>query len=114
MFKFERLDVWKKAASLYEEISSLSRIIDQKDQFSLGEQVRRAALSIPTNIAEGAGREGEKESKHLFNIAKGSVYELVSLLYIMRSRGYIDSDGYKGLYNRCDELARMLSGILGR
>lgn len=73
MFKFEKLEAWKKAVMLYEEVSSMSRTIDQRDQFSPGEQIRRAALSLSTNIAEGTGREGEKESRYLFNIAKGSV-----------------------------------------
>ena len=107
MFKFERLEVWKKAVILYEKISSLSRTIDQKDQFSLGEQVRRASLSVSTNIAEGTGREGERESRQFFNIAKGSVYEVVSLLYIMRSRGYIAEKDYEALYSQCDEIARI-------
>lgn len=112
MFKFERLDVWKRAVSLYERIAALSRTIDQKDQFSLGEQIRRAALSISTNIAEGTGREGEKEAKYFFNVAKGSVYEVVSLLYIMRLRGYATETDYKVLYAECDEIARMISGLL--
>jgi four helix bundle protein len=114
MFKFERLEVWKKAVALYEEISLLSRTIDQRDQFSLGEQIRRAALSISTNIAEGTGREGDKESRHFFNIAKGSVYEVVSLLCVMRSRGYVAEERFGDLYRDCDEIARMLSGMLKR
>ena len=92
----------------------LSRTVDQRDQFSLGEQIRRASLSISTNIAEGTGREGERESKQFFNIAKGSVYEVVSLLHILRSRSYITEEEYNGLYAHCDELARMLSGMLNR
>jgi len=59
MFKFENLEVWHKAVALYEEIANLSKGIAQRDQFSLGEQVRRAALSVSTNIAEGRGRDGE-------------------------------------------------------
>ena len=114
MFKFERLEVWKKAVSLYEKIIVLSQTIDKRDQFSLGEQIRKASLSISTNIAEGAGREGEKESRHFFNIAKGSVYEVVSLLYVMRSRGYIAEEEHKALYGQCDEVARMLTGLLNR
>jgi four helix bundle protein len=114
MFKFERLEVWKKGVSLYEHLSSLSRTIDQRDQFSLGEQIRRASLSVSTNIAEGTGREGEKESKHFFNIAKGSVYEVVSLLYVMRMRGYVAEKDYETLYGQCDEIAKMLSGILSK
>lgn len=114
MFKFEKLDVWKKAVTLYEQISQLSDAIDRKHQFSLGEQIRRAALSISTNIAEGTGREGQKESKHFFNIAKGSVYEVVSLLRIMQSQGYVVEEEYGRLYGQCDEIARMLSGILSK
>jgi four helix bundle protein len=114
MFKFERLEVWKKAVSLYEQVSSLSRTIEQRDQFSLGEQIRRAALSVSTNIAEGTGRGGEKEGRYFFNIAKGSVYEVVSLLYIMRSRGYLTEKDYDGLYGHCDEIAKMLSGLLNK
>ena len=114
MFKFENLEVWKKAVNLYEQISLLSRSIDQRDQFSLGEQIRKAALSVSTNIAEGIGREGNKESKHFFNIAKGSVYEVLSLLCVMRTQGYIVENEYHALYARCDEIARMLSGMLNR
>ena len=112
MFKFERLEVWKKAVALYERAAFLSRTVDQKDQFSLGDQLRRASLSISTNIAEGTGREGEKEAKYFFNVAKGSVYEVVSLVYVMRLRGYVSEVQYKGLYDECDEVAKMLSGIL--
>lgn len=88
--------------------------MDQKDQFSLGEQIRRASLSISTNIAEGTGREGEKESRYFFNIAKGSVYEVVSLLYVMHLREYLKEESYKTLYEQCDEIARMLSGIMNK
>ena len=87
MFKFEKLDVWKKAVDLHGTISLLSRSIEQKDQFSIGEQIRRASLSISTNIAEGTGRESVREALYFFNIAKGSVYEVVSLLYVMRKSG---------------------------
>ena len=55
MFKFERLEVWKKSIAIYEKICELSKVIDQREQFSLGEQIRKAALSISTNIAEGTG-----------------------------------------------------------
>jgi four helix bundle protein len=112
MFKFERLAVWRRAVSLYEQIATLSRRLHQQDQFSLGDQIRRAALSISTNIAEGTGREGEKEAKYFFNVAKGSVYEVVSLLYIMRLRGYATETNYTELYAECDEIAKMLSGLL--
>lgn len=114
MFKFERLEVWRKAVDLYQRVSEASSIIGQQEQFSLGEQVRRGALSISTNIAEGTGREGSKESRHFFNIAKGSVYEVVSLLQIMKNKGYLSPSDHESLYQQCDEIARMLTGLLSR
>ena len=114
MFKFERLEVWKKAVSLYERASSLTQGIPQKDQFSLGDQIRRASLSVSTNIAEGTRREGEKESRHFFNIAKGSVYEVVSLQHVMQLRGYLPEKDYLVLYDQCNEIAKMLSGLLNK
>ena len=114
MFKFEKLEVWKKAVELHGTLSRLSLSIDQKDQFSIGEQIRKASLSISTNIAEGTGREGVREARYFFNIAKGSVYEVVSLLYVMRKSGYVADENYLVLYERCDEIARMLSGMMRR
>jgi four helix bundle protein len=114
MFKFERLDVWRKAVDLYGDVAQLSKSLDRMDQFSLGDQMRRASLSISTNIAEATGREGIRESKHFFNIAKGSVYEVISLLFVMRSRGNLGEKEYNEFYSRCDEIARMLTGVLNR
>lgn len=68
MFKFEKLDVWQKSISFDEEILMFSDRIPQKEQFSLGEQLRRASLSISTNIAEGSGREGIKVARYFYNI----------------------------------------------
>ncbi|MDP9129960.1 MAG: four helix bundle protein, partial [Candidatus Binatota bacterium] len=60
MFKFERHDVWIKSIALYDQITSLSFSIHQRDQYSLGDQIRRASLSISTNIAEGTGRDSPR------------------------------------------------------
>lgn len=114
MFKFEKLEVWHEAVALYEEIANLSYGIARRDRFSPREQMHRAALSVLTNIAEGPGREGETESRHFFNIAKGFVYEVVSLLCVVKSRRYIASKEHTALYDRCDELARMLSGPINK
>lgn len=68
MFKFEKLDVWWKSISFDEEILMLGDKIPHKEQISLGEQLRRASLSISTNIAEGSGREGIKVARYFYNI----------------------------------------------
>jgi four helix bundle protein len=113
MFRFERLDVWKKAVELYEKTCAATDSLKAKDQFSLGEQLRRVSLSVSTNIAEGTGRNNEKESKYFFNIAKGSVYETVSLLNVMKKRGYIKKEeDYINLYNNAEDIAKMLSGLM--
>lgn len=113
MFKFEKLEVWNKAVALYQNVSELTDFINQREQFSLGEPARRAALSISSNIAEGTGRERDKEAKYFFNIAKGSVYEVVSLPYVMKEKSYLQAQEHKALCERCDEIAKMLSGLLG-
>ena len=113
-FRFEKLEVWKKSVVLYQKLSELTDFINQREQFSLGEQTRRAALSIPSNIAEGTGIEGDKEAKYFFNIAKGSVYEVVSLLYVMKEKGYLKAQEHEALYEQCDEIAKMLSGLLSK
>ena len=64
MFSFEKLEVWKRSLDFADEMFRLADKLPQRYQFSLGEQLRRAALSIPTNIAEGSGRESGKEQAY--------------------------------------------------
>ncbi|MBI2917271.1 MAG: four helix bundle protein [Chloroflexi bacterium] len=114
MFKFEKLEVWKKSVQLYQEVLESCEAIGPRDQGSLGEQLRRASLSVSANIAEGAGRDGVREARYFFNIGKGSVYEVVSLLYVLRQRGLLQPNEYDALYKQCDEIAMMLSGLMKR
>ena len=110
-FKFEKLDVWKRGISFADAMFSLADGLPQKYQFSLGEQLRRASLSVPTNIAEGCGRDGVKERAYFFRIAKGSLYEVVSLLVIMGKRGELSKNMYKTHYQEADEIAAMLTKL---
>ena len=111
MFKFEKLEVWKRSLTFADEMYTLADNLPQRYQFSLGDQLRRAALSIPTNIAEGTGREGGKEQAYFFEVAKGSVYEVVSLLAMVGKRGQLESDQYQVHRQKANELAAMLSGL---
>ena len=112
MFPFEKLEVWKKAIEFNDEILSLADSIGKKDQYSLGEQIRRASISITNNIAEGGGRSSKKEKAYFYNLAKGSVYEVVNLLEICERREHIDKDKHLRLYGEAEELAKMLSGLI--
>jgi four helix bundle protein len=113
MFPFERLQVWVKSVNFAEEILNFVDRMDRKDSFSLGEQLRRAAISISNNIAEGGGRNNKKEKIYFYNIAKGSVYEVVNLIEICKRRGYLTETNHKRLYGDAEEMAKMLSGLMG-
>jgi len=114
MFKFENLDAWKVSLELYRKIADISRTLKRRDHGFLIEQMMRATLSISTNIAEGTGREGIRESKQFFNIAKGSVYEVVSIAHVLRQEGLLQADDFSEAYQFCDRIAGMLSGLIAK
>ena len=88
MFKFENLDAWKVSLELYSKVADASKSLRRRDHQFLIEQIMRATLSISANIAEGTGREGIRESKQFFNIAKGSVYEVEASPMFCARRAY--------------------------
>ncbi len=110
-FKFERLEVWKRSIDWANELFDVAQQLPKDLQFSIGEQLRRAALSVPTNIAEGTGRGTGKESQYFFRVAKGSVYEVVSLLVMAGKRNCISAEQYRMLRNEADEIAAILTKL---
>jgi four helix bundle protein len=113
MFSFEKLEVWKKSVDLCEELLILSDRIGQSDRYSLGEQIRRAAISVSNNIAEGGGRRNKKEKVYFYNIARGSIYEIANLLEICKRRRHLGKEGHMSFYQKAEEIAKMLSGLIG-
>lgn len=114
MFKFEKLHVWGKATDFSIEIFDITEKIPNRYQFSFGEQLRRATLSITNNIAEGSGRKTKKESSYFFNVAKGSVYEVVNILIMLHKHKIINLIDIqkKRLYSNADEICKMLAGLI--
>ena len=110
-FKFEKLEAWQKAIDFCDKVLAYAEKLPQQYQFSLGEQLRRAAISIPTNIAEGCGRDNPKESRYFYGIAKGSVYEVVNLLVICGKRSLLTRDDYRAFYEAADPLAAVIHGL---
>ena len=110
-FKFEKLDVWKRSIDFADDLFQIADDLPQKYQFSLGEQLRRAALSIPTNIAEGSGRDSAKSRAYFYRVAKGSVYETVSLLVMIGKRGILSRETYRKYYKEANELAAILTKL---
>lgn len=114
MFKFETLDVWKKSIKFCNEILIIADKLPQRYQYSIADQLKRAGISVPTNISEGSGRKNKKESNQFFNIAKGSCYEVVNLLIIMKERKMLDQTEFQKLYNDAEEICKMLTGLMRR
>ena len=111
-FKFERFDAWKRAVEFADAMFEVADRLPKRCQFSLAEQLRRAALSIPTNLAEGSGWDSPKETRYLYGVAKGSLYEVVSLLAMIGKRGHLGRKMYRAYYREADELAAIISGAM--
>lgn len=111
MFTFERLDVWKKAIELADDVYRLTRAFPDFERFGLASQMRRAVVSISSNIAEGASRSSAKENLRFIEIAYGSTMEIVSQTHIAQRQSFIPAEGARQLYQKADEIARMLSGL---
>ena len=112
VFAFERLDTYRKALALSERIEDLCRQLKGKATHSFLDQLSRAALSIPLNIAEGNGRWHKNEKKQFFWIARGSTFEVVPILQIAKSKNLISDEEYKRFYDELNDLSRMLLGLI--
>jgi four helix bundle protein len=106
---FEDLLVWQKGIEIVKAIYILTRNGDFSRDFALRDQIRRAAISIPTNIAEGFERNSRKEYLNFLNFAKGSAGEVRSLLRVASEIGYINTGTYESLRNSVMEVSRYLS-----
>jgi four helix bundle protein len=106
---FEDLVVWQKAIEFVKEVYLLTQQGELKRDFALRDQMRRAALSIPTNIAEGFERTSRKEYLLFLNIAKGSAGEMRSLIRVALEVGFLDTDTHDRLRNSAMTLSRFLS-----
>ena len=106
---FEDLLVWQKSIEIVKQIYLISTDNSLSKDFALRDQLRRAALSIPANIAEGFERSSKKEYPNFLNFAKGSAGELRSLLLVASEIGYLDPIEHNELRNSILEISRYLS-----
>jgi four helix bundle protein len=108
---FKELEAWKKAVELTKVIYLLSSQGSFNRDFPLRDQIRRAAISVPSNIAEGFGREGNKELIQYLSIAKGSAAEVQTQLHIALEVGYISKDEFDEADNLCTDVLQLISGF---
>jgi four helix bundle protein len=105
------LDVWQKAVEFASDIYEATRDFPSDERFGLTSQMRRASVSISSNIAEGAGRSSDTEFGRFIEIAYGSLMEVVSQATIALRRSLLAEVRFRQVYERAEELARMLSGL---
>ena len=106
------LIVWQKSMELTRIIYTLTKRFPQGEIFGLTKQIRRAVVSIPSNIAEGFGRNSDKQFIHFLKIAKGSAAELDTQLLISRDLSYLTAKDAKSTLALYDEIARMLGALI--
>ena len=110
--RFEDLDCWQEARRIVNRIYNVLSVKEFKKDFSLCDQIKRAAVSIMANIAEGFSRKGNKEFIQFLFISKSSAAEVQSHLYVALDQGYITQDKFDELYNDLDKVQRMISNLI--
>jgi four helix bundle protein len=109
---FRDLVVWQKGIQLTKLIYQLSKAFPREEVYGLTSQMRRAAVSIPSNIAEGAGRLNRSEYKQFLGIARASSFELMTHLTIARELGFGDSEQIATAEILCNEMGRMIFALI--
>ena len=111
---YKDLTVWQKSMDLTEEIYRLVKKLPKEETYALSDQMRRAAVSIPSNIAEGQGRGSGNEFRNFLSIANGSLSELETQLLICVRLGYLSDADIKTALSLSNEIDRMLSALILR
>ena len=111
MQDFTKLQVWQKAHTFTVNLYKTTNCFPTEEKYGLTNQIRRACISIESNLAEGCGRNGDKEFSRFINIAQGSAYEVRCQIFVARDLGYIDADKFKLLDTKITEISRMLNSL---
>ena len=104
--------VWQKSIDLSVEIYKLVKLLPKTETYGLSDQMRRAVVSIPSNIAEGKGRNSAREFVNFLGIARGSQKELETQLYICVKIGYFTEEEVLKALNLCEEIGKMLNSLI--
>ena len=111
---YKELIVWQKSMELVKEIYSLVKKLPKDETYSLSDQMRRAATSIPSNIAEGLGRSTDKDKGHYMQIAYSSLMETLAQLDIACDIGYISDEDFSNIEQIILEETRLLQGMINK
>lgn len=108
----QKLEAWKRSIKLTLNIYYVTDSFPKHEQFGITSQLRRASVSIATNIAEGAGRNSAKEFLHFLFIARGSLSEVDTLLIISKELKYISDARYKNIISLLESISMVLDGLI--
>jgi four helix bundle protein len=108
---YKDLIAWQKAMELVTAVYKVTQEFPKQELYGLTSQLRRAAVSIPSNLAEGQGRNSPREFYHFVGQARGSLLELETQLQIAHTLGYLSEHSLKRLLASTDEISRMLNGL---
>jgi len=112
MKTYREIICWQKAIELVKSIYKITSDFPQSEQFGLTSQLRRAAISIPSNIAEGFGRGSNKEFKRFLDISRGSLFELQTQILIAKELEFINKETYDKIFEQSREVERILVGFM--
>ena len=110
-YYYKKLKVWQKAMQLVVQVYKATKNFPKHEQYGLISQLRRSVVSIPSNIAEGHGRNSDKEIVRFLDIARGSIFELDTQLEISRQLSYLNPKDFEILFGLLDETSRILTGL---
>ena len=110
-FRFEKLEVWPEARKINRVIDRPTRKLPRAAMFAMTSQIRRASISVSSNIAEGSGRNSDRDSAHYLAPAYGSLRGIASLSYLALDDGYVDEAGLDPLFDELERLAKRTTAL---
>jgi len=114
MTGYKNLEAWKKAMLLVKEVYDLAKTFPKEELYGISSQAKRAAVSIPSNIAEGCGRQYKRDTKQFLHIARGSLYELETVLNIAVMVNILATEKFEALTPLIDENLKIINGLINR
>jgi four helix bundle protein len=110
-FRFEKLEVWQEARAINRLVYRLTKKFPRQEMFAMTSQMRRASLSVSSNVAEGSGRNSDKDFAHFLEQSCGSLMEVASIFYLALDEGYVSESDLDPLFDEMERLAKRTASL---
>ena len=111
IFSFEKLDVWQLSREYVKFVYQLLKKFPREEQYAICDQIRRAVVSVPSNVAEGSGRSSYKEKVHFLEIAGGSLMETYCQLILSNDLGYVSDEDMSAVKSKTATISKLLNAL---